>query len=410
MVPMIRACFVRHRPYPRDARMDNQIRALQSQGHRVDVLCTATPGQPWVADENGIRIYRLPALQRRRGSKSRYALEYATFWLTCLVALALLQARRGYDLVHVHSLPDFLVWAAIVPKLLGARIILDLRECTPEMYHCKFGLAMDSRAMPWLIRLEQSSIRFTHLALTCTEQMRARFMERGASRGKVAVMLNVANPDLFKDPVLPDPHVCTHGTLRVVCHGTITERYGHEVLIRAMQLVSREVRQARLIILGEGGGQHELEDLARALGLQEIVTFCGFVPDDELTRQLRTAHCGVVPMVRNAETDLIHTYKMVEYMALGIPVVASRTTALEAYYGDECICFFESGDAADLARALLRLHNDPARRARWARKALETYQPLAAPAQQAHYLELVQALLAEEASPAGEPAPNQALT
>lgn len=407
---MIRACFVRHRPYPRDARMDNQIQALQSHGHRVDVICTAQKGQPWVADENGIRIYRLPALQRHRGSKARYALEYATFWLTCLVALTVLQVRRGYDLVHVHSMPDFLVLAAVVPRLLGAKTVLDLRECTPEMYHCKFGLDMDSRAMRLLIGLEQTSIRFADLVLTCTDQMRARFIERGAASSKVAVMLNVANPDLFRDPVLLDPDACVNGPFRVVSHGTITERYGHEVLIRAMQLVSQETTQARLIILGDGNGQHELQNLTRQLGLQELVTFAGFVPDDELTRQLRGAHCGVVPMVRNAETNLIHTYKMVEYIALGIPVVASRTTALETYYGDECICFFESGNAADLAQALLGLRNDPARRARLARKALNTYQPLAAPAQQAHYLELVQALLAEPAAPGEKPSPNQALT
>lgn len=388
-----RVCLVRHRYYPFDCRVEAQVQALLNAGYEVDILCMRRRGEPYTSIEKGAHIYRLPALPHNRGGKFHYFAEYSTFLLQAFLSLGLLQMRRKYRLVHVHNLPDFLVFAALIPKALGAKVILDLRECTPEMYHTKHGSKMDSAFVRVLITIEQSSIRFADVALTCTEQMRHAFVLRGANPDKVFVMLNAANPEFFRDPVLPDPADRGDGTFHIVTHGTITKRYGHDFLIRAMALVVEKMPEAHLEIIGMGNRPTELLRLVDTLGLDGAMTFAEYLPVDELVRHLREADCGVVPMMRNIETDLVHTYKMQEYMALGIPVIATRTRAVEAYYDDSCVYFVESGNEQDLAQAIIRLRDNPQMRYNLAKNALRVYERYSAPKQEAHYIKLVQRLL-----------------
>ena len=392
-----RVCIVRHRRYPHDARIANQVQALLDAGCEVDVLCMWSPGDPLCSRlENGAWVVRLPSLARKRGSSLRYIAEYGTFFLISFLFLGLMQIRRQYRVVHVCTLPDFLVFAALMPKAFGAKIVLDLRECTPEFYHIKFGVEMDSALMKAMIALEQHGIRFADAALTCTEQMRQRFIERGADPDKIFVMMNAIDPELFNQPTLPDPALEKNAQFRMVMHGTITRRYGHDILIRAMVPVLEKVPQARLEIMGRGEWQPELEQLVETLGLGAAVTFAGYLPVDELIDRLRAADCGVVPMPQNVETDLIHTYKMQEYMALGIPVIISRLKAVEATYDGASVCFFEPGNELDLARAIIRLYDHPRARYDLAKNALKAYETYGSSRQRKCYTRLVQTVLANK--------------
>lgn len=388
-----RACIVRHRGYPGDPRTEIQIQALLEAGYEVDFLGVRRSGEPYCRVEKNVRVYRLPALERKRTSTFRYLVEYVTFLLTSFVFLALLQVQRNYQLIQVCNLPDFLVFAALIPKILGARIILDLRESTPEFYHTLYGTRLNSPLMKLVRVVEQKSIAFADAALTCTEPMRRAFVQRGANPDKVFVMLNAADPNLFQNPILPNPNPKQKCSFRIVTHGTITKRYGHDVLIRAMPLVLKEVPEACLDIMGQGNWQPELEQMVKVSGLEHAVTFLGHLPLDELLNHLRMADCGVVSLPRNIETDLIHTNKMHEYMALGIPVVISRTQAVEAYYDDSCLCFFEAGNEQDLARALISLHHHPQQQYNLAHQALRAYEKYSAPRQKNYYSNLIQNLV-----------------
>jgi glycosyltransferase involved in cell wall biosynthesis len=374
--------------------MMNQIQALVEAGFDVDLLCMHRSGEPYRAIEDGVRVYRVPSLERQREGKLRYIAEYLSFLALSFVLLAVLQVRRRYVLVHVCNLPDFLVFAALIPKILGAKVILDLRESTPEFYHVKFGARLDGRLMRAVVAVEQWSIRFADVALTCTEQMRAAFVGRGASPDKMHVMLNLPHPEFLREPVLPNPSAQVNGTFRIVTHGTITDRYGHDVLIRAMPFVVSKVPGARLEIYGEGNYREHLENLVEQCGVGEAVTFAGYLPLEDLINRLRHADCGIVSMPRNAESDLIHTHKMQEYMVLGVPVVISRTKAVEYYFDDKSVRFFEPGNQHDLAEAILDLYRNPVTRYHLAKHALEVYEGHSAPVQRSRYSRLVQGLVA----------------
>ena len=240
-----RACLVRHRGYPSDARIDNQIRILLRSGFAVDVLCTHERGKPLVSLENGARIIRLPAIKRLRGSLLRYFFEYCTFMIESSLALTLLFLLRRYQLIQICTLPDFLVFVALIPRQFGARILLDLRECSPEQYQIKYRTPHASKAVRLLTSIEQSSIRFADMALTCTEQMKAAFVRRGANPAGIEVMHNVANSEHFYSLCPPVVLSTDNSQFDIVVHGTITPRYGHSTLIGAMRLLLQKVPTAR---------------------------------------------------------------------------------------------------------------------------------------------------------------------
>jgi glycosyltransferase involved in cell wall biosynthesis len=360
---------VSQRYYPGDARLLTTIQALQDRGYQVDMVCMRSPGQPLHSYEDGVHIYRIPSMIRKRAGKLRYALEYLSFLVPCALLVLWLHLRKGYTVVEVTNLPDFLLAVGVLPRLLGAKLIFDVRECAPEMFNDRWGLSMDGRFMRLMIAIEQWCIRFAHATVTCTEQMRQAMIGRGADPDKIAVVLNVNVSANLTGDGLPDPNDTAADEFRIVTHGTIIKRYGHEVLIRAMPHIVAAIPQARLKIFGRGEMKAELESLVKTLELDQVVNFPGFVSEEELVRTLRAAHVGVVTLLRNPEADLVHTFKMFEYIALGVPVVHSGTTAAKAYFDPTCMQFFEASDEKDLARAVIELYQSPARRHDMAKNA-----------------------------------------
>src|SRR5437870_8667686 len=198
---MARICLVRQWYFPSDTRMSREVGALVRAGHEVDVICATLAGQPRFERDGRIAVYRVPIVRRRSGIL-RYLVEAALFQVAALLLLGVLHLRRRHALVQVNSLPDWLVFAAIGPRLLGARVLLDLHECMPEYFTTRYRRPLTSPAVRILMFLEQASIRFADGVITCTAQMRERFVERGAPAEKIAVVLNSFDEDRFD----PRPH------------------------------------------------------------------------------------------------------------------------------------------------------------------------------------------------------------
>ena len=354
-----RLCIVRHDIYRNDIRIENQLKGMQEVGFETDFICIREPGQPLLEKDEKDWVIRLPALQRARGSLLLYILEYGTFLVTVMFALGILQLVRRYQFVHICNLPDFLVYSALVPKLAGAKICLDMRESMPEMFAVNQRNGMQSNVVKFLIWLQQRCISFSNVVVTCTEPMKEAMVKHGANTDKIFVMMNVVDDEIFHSPQLPTGERGVDESFRIVTHGSLTPRYGLDVLIKAMAIVHKAVPKAHLQIIGAGQLRADLEALVSTLELTDCITFTGFMPITETADRLREAHCGVVSMVSNYETELVHTFKMQEYMSLGIPVVISRLLAITEYYSDEAVCFAEPGNPQDLATAILKLHQAP---------------------------------------------------
>src|SRR3712207_3538482 len=335
-----------------------------------------------------------------------YVAGYGSFLAMALVVVAVLHALCRYHLVQVNSVPDTLVFAALVPKLSGAKVLLDLHEAMPEFYATKFGVGVDHPAVRVVAAAEQASIRFADAAITCTEQQREAFTARGADAARIGVVLNASDESIFDTARFPRESA-SDGAFRVVCHGTIEAHYGLDTLVRAAALLRDDIPELRVEIFGEGTYRDELVRLVRELGVEDIVWLSdGLVPWDELVSALARADAGVVAMKRDAFRDITHCNKMFDFVVMGVPAAVSRTRSVEAYFDEASFRFFASGDEHDLARALRDLHGDPQLRRRTAEHASTVAAPYRWPRQREHYLDVVARVLRGEPLPPS-PAPGR---
>ena len=238
-----RVCVIRQGYYPLDTRVRREVHALASAGHEVDVICVRRPGQPRRERSGGVTVYRLPLPLQRGDGRGRYVLQYAMFGLAAAVLCAALHLRRRWDVVQVNSMPDVLVFAAVVPRLFGARVLLDLHECMPEFFAVKYGVGPRHPAVRLVAAAEQASIRFADRVLTCTEPMRQAFVARGAPASKIDVVLNAADEAVF-DVRRHPPATRRPDAFTLICHGAIERSYGHDTLLRAAALQGRDPRAA----------------------------------------------------------------------------------------------------------------------------------------------------------------------
>lgn len=375
--------LIRQGSYSFDPRVRREVEALLDAGHEVDVISLRRPGEPVWQRDGRLRVLRLPVPRKPVGALG-YLLYYASFMITAAALVTVLHVLRRYRVVQVNTLPDPLVFAAIVPRLLGARVLLDLHECMPEFAATKFGKPMSHPLVRAVARAEQASIRFSDFAITCTEQMREAFVARGADRDGIGVIHNTADESVW-DAAAHPPRPRQSGRFTLICHGSIEPRYGLDTAIRAVALLRDEIPELELRIYGEGSDRPKLEELAVQLGVQDRVRFSGFVPMEELVAAVADSDAGVVAMKRDEFRDLTHCNKMYDVMAMRRPVVSSWTRSVAAYFSDDALIMFESDNPDDLARAIRDLYADPARGERAVARAAEELEPLRWPGQRALY-------------------------
>ncbi len=390
---MARICIVRQFFVPQDPRVRREIRALTGQGNSVDVVCMRGPDEARRERDGLLTIHRLPMTHRRAGVP-RYLFEYIVFPLLAALYVAWLDRRRRFDLVQVNSVPDWLVFAAIGPRLRGVPVLLDLHECMPEFFATKFGTTRRHPAVRVLNFLEQASIRFASFTITCTEQMREAFVSRGAPGDRIAVVMNSTDESTF-DPTRFPPRGRREGRFSLISHGTIEERYGLDTIIGAMSRLRGQIPGLALEVYGDGSCQDELRQMVEELELQEEVRFHGYVPIDELLAAIADADAGVVAMKRDAFRDLTHCNKMFDLITMRRPVICSRTRSVMAYFPTGSLQYFDADDDADLARAIDELYRYPGQSSQLVQSASTTNEPYRWMHQRDYYLSLVHTLLGD---------------
>jgi glycosyltransferase involved in cell wall biosynthesis len=386
-----RICVIRQHYVPQDTRVLREVTALVRDGHEVDVICVRKPGEPRRERRGRLVIRRLAVPRGAGGGPGRYLAAYAWFFLRAAGLVTVLHARRRYQLVQVNTLPDVLVFAALLPRMSGARLLLDLHECMPEFFATKFRTSTRHPVVRVISALEQASIRFADLVITPTVQLRTTFVDRGADPAKISVVMDGADEEVFH-PTRPARREPDRFTL--ISHGTIEERYGLDTAIGAVALLRTEIPELELKIYGDGTDRGRLRRLAASLGVADRVHFSdGFVPFDELVRAIATADVGLVAMKRDEFRDLTLASKIFDFIVMGVPAAVSRTRSVEETFGEDCFELFESDETADLACAIRRLYGDPGHRARLAARAVQVAEPYRWLHQRARYLAVVNRLL-----------------
>lgn len=364
--------MVVHSYYPLgETRVQREAMALVERGFDVTVLCLRSGEEARREQVDGIDVRRLPVRRHRGSGLAVQLLEYLTFFVLVAVMLTGLHLRRRFDTIQVHNLPDFLVFAAVVPRAMGTPVVLDLHDLMPEFFAARTEASLDSPLVRAVRLQEQLSCRFASHVITVTDGWRQTLVQRGVSAGKVSVVMNVADAQVFDAAAVPAPPGRADG-FNVLYHGTFTHRYGVDLIVTAAALLRERIPDLHVSLLGDGDSRDELVEMVDRLGLEGVVTLsAGMVGVDRLPAAIRAADVGVVPNRRNVFTDGILPTKLLEYVAMGVPVVAARTTTVESYFDDQQVEYFAAGDAEDLAAHLEALHADPERRRKLAENAAD---------------------------------------
>lgn len=375
--------------------VQRQAEALCARGHTVDVIALRLPGETAQDILNGVTIYRVPVMRSPARRFADLLREYISFGFHAAVHAARLHRAQGYDLVQVYSLPDFLVLSAIVPKLFGARVLFEDRDLMPEFFSARSGRALNDPLVRAIALQEQLACKFADHVITVTEAWRQVLIARGVPPMKCSVVLNLADPRYFRAVALPrEPRAGLH----LIYHGTFTARYGLDLLLRAVASV-RALPGLRVTLHGVGDTGDALKQLAVDLGVNDLVVFDEqFVPVRELPDLLRTADVGVVPYRTDTLTDLILPTKLLEYAAIGLPVLAARTTAMKTYFDDSMVEFFNPEDVDDLARHIRLLYHNRARVRQLGETILKFNRQYNWASESEKYAQLVEALASREVS------------
>lgn len=352
--------MVVHAYYLRDARVRRYAEALIESGYEVDVFCLRDLGEPARQEHYGVRIIRLP-LTRKRGGKLSYCLEYLLSIFLFMVYVSLFHLRRHYRLVHIHTSPDVLVFTAWLPKLMGAKILLDFHDPMPELYMGKFRLTSDDWIIRLLRRLERLSASFANVLVTANPTFQSILVSRGLPSERLHVINNFADPKIFQARPRNAPKDPSSFVLLYV--GTIAERYGLDVVIRALPGLRAAIPQVQFKILGkitgEGKDQDRLKELARSLGVLDIVQFHHPVSVDRVAEEMAKSDVGIHTPVKDVIMDYCFPLKVGEFVAMRVPIVATRTPILKEYLGDDGAAYIRPGDVSGFTEQVLKLHGNP---------------------------------------------------
>lgn len=370
---MNRVCMVTHSVYAPDPRVRREAEALVEAGYIVDVIALCDPGGTARPVINGVRVYTLPIRRHQGSGIALYLLEYLGFCLLASAVLAFRYLRRRYAVIQVHTPPDFLVFVTLIPRLLGARVLLDLHEMVPELFQERFGLAASHPIIRVLKLVERIACAYADSVLTVHDRHKEVLVVRGADPTKVTPIPNCPDEKLF-DPTRFDGR--GNGRFTVIYHGAVVPRYGLDVLVRAVADARSQCSDLCLRILGDGDAWAAVRALVTELGLDDIVDMPGRVPLTDVPANIVAADVGVVPNRQNVYTDEILPTKLLEYMAMGRATVGARTRLVESLFSaDRSVLFFEPGDAQDLAERLVLLYHNPAKREHLVANAQHSLEP-----------------------------------
>ncbi len=389
--------------FPDDPRPRTEVLAATELGLRVAVIALQDGLDPRPVGHHGRAVVvRLPG-ERRRGSLGKYVVEYTDFLVR---AHALVRRDPRFSrarIVHVHTLPDFLVAAARPARRHGARVVLDMHEIFPEFTRTKFPGLVGRIGEPVARAVERWCRRQADVVLTVNRSIeRLLGARRSRPDERLVVLHNLTDPADFGPPLLTDGVAA--GPVRLVYHGTITRLYGLDLAVRAVAAARRLGADVELDIYGRGPMVTEVQELIEALGLGGTVRLMGSVSHVVLRDRLPGYHAGLLPTRLDLMTQYSLSTKLLEYVHFGIPLIAARIPAYLEYFPPAAAWYFEPNDADAAAQAIVAFAAaDPAARVARARAAQLAMRDLSWERESEKLKEIYEELLQDTGRRAGEP-------
>ena len=366
------ACVIAYTFLEADFRVRRYVEFLVEKGYEVDVIALRKRGEEPVHRGNGITTFRI--MERRSDEKGilNYAFNLLMFFFKGTFVLLSRHRKVRHKIIHVHNVPDFLVFMGAVPKWRGAKLILDIHDILPECFCQKFGKDLRSFPGKVLFLLERLSARFADHVIVANDLWREKILLRcGLPPEKCTPLLNYPDMKFFRSV---QPHRNGNG-FRMIYPGTISHHHGVDIAIHALSLLAREIPNIRFDIYANRSSNLEqvrrIEALVEEKNLGDRVTIHDPLPLMVLGGIFANADVGVIPKRGGMFAGEAFSTKMLEFMAAGLPVVASRTKIDEYYFDDSMVSYFEPGNPSDMADRIREIYENPAGARKKAEKSSE---------------------------------------
>lgn len=364
----MRVCMLAYTFYEGDNRVMRYAESLAARGDEVEVIALGKPGQQHALVYERVRVTCIQERVKNEHNALHYLWRVLAFILRASAVVSARHLRRPYAVVHVHSIPDFLVFAALLPKLFGAKVILDVHDLSPELYAAKFTGGKASLVFKLLQMMERCSAAFADHVIAANHLWQNKLLNRSVSEQRCSVFLNLPDGSIFSHersveggltkPILLYP-------------GSLQWHQGLDLAIRAVAQVTKNGADAELHIYGDGQAKASLVQLVAELELQQRICFHQPRPLREIAKIMQSATIGVVPKRANSFGNEAFSTKILEFMATGVPVIAAETAVDRYYFDDDAVTFFSSGSVERLAVCIQELLDNPERRQRQAAAAMQ---------------------------------------
>lgn len=360
----IRVCMLSYGFYEDDPRISQYATALSQRAEIVDVIALRRDVTlPAFEVLNGVNVYRI---QMRPTYEPWLLLRAASILRFMLRAMYLLQRRQKphpYDIVHIHSLPDFLVFAGFFTKLRDTQLVLDIHDLMPESYATKFKITHRNPFFKLMLPIERASAWFANHVILANHICRDRYIERSSSAEKCSVIRNLPESTAFNRN---RSHGKAEGRpFHLIYQGVLSWDQGIDVAIRAFARGQDRMSDCEFHIHGEGPAKRSLIALTKQLGQQGRVLFHNSGTGQEVTRIMALADLAVEPDSTGSQvSDETSSTRILEFMALGVPVLACRNRSRANRFDDSLVQYYENDDEAGFTEQMVRLRNDRTMRLR----------------------------------------------
>lgn len=391
----VRICMMAYSFYESDNRVRRYAETLAQEGFEVDAIALRNEEQEPKGRLNGVNIYRIQRRSYTERNKHAYFFRIVLFCIRSTIFLSARQLVNGYKLLHIHSVPDFLVFTAILPKLFGSKLILDIHDLVPELFASKFKCERSAISFKALLLMEKLSASFSDHTIIANDIWHEVITNRSVNERKCTAIMNFPDSKLFKycrPPKSQDKFV-------TIYPGTLSKHQGIETAIRAMHMLKGRIPNLEFRIYGKGTDKEFFEHLVSELDLNDTVIIRNLLPLEDVSKAMSEADLGIEPKLADGFANEAFSTKIFEFMMVGLPVVVSRTRVHDFYLNDSMVRFYEPGNTEQLSENIYSLWRNPKQLAKYSKNGLDFMRENSWDRKKSIYISIVNSLLEEESTP-----------
>jgi len=375
--------------YENDGRVKRYAETLANRGDQVDIVSLKKTHQSSFEKIKGVNVYRIQERSPNEKSKMSYLGRLLRFLIHSAFFLSRRHLEKSYQLIHVHSIPDFEVFAAFLPKFSGSKLILDIHDIVPELCISKFRIENNGSLFRALVKMEKLACSFADHIIISNHLWEEKLLSRSVTPNRCTTILNCPDPSIFysRNRLRNDDKII------MIYPGTLNWHQGLDLAINAFDTIAVKVPEAEFHIYGQGSELDNLKKLVSSKRLQDRILFKPFVPIEDISDFIANADLGVIPKRNDSFGGEAFSTKSLEFMFLGVPVLMSETKIDRYYFNNSVVRFFEPENVYSLASAMYEMIKSEEMRKKLSKNALQFVENFSWKKQEHRYLNIIDSLV-----------------